>query len=612
MSAFFIYLLKAGGWIAAGWLVYYFFLRNEKFYTFNRVYLMIVPAVSFLIPLVKIHYPVEVFMAHTSTSAIAGNIQTPVQRVDIYSVLFYIYIFCIVFLIIRQLFLLLKIKALIRSAGYTVVDKFRLVNSPETKITFSFFNYIFLNFRQTTEVERQLIIAHERSHIFQRHWIDLAVAEIACILLWFNPFVWFYLRSVKENHEYLADEAVIRNGFSPVCYRAALINQSFNAPVFSLVNSFSHYKFKRIAMMKKETSNPLKKLAVMLLIPAACIFLWAFSKPEYRVTTIESTVLWNDTVTINNSSINSSPFIIHGDTTVSPRIFVDGKDSSYSSVKKINPSQVESVALHVYESGDKTDSEKVKNSVVIITTKKDSQSTKDSIDNKKLEFHFSTDSGTYTTCDSPPLYIVDGKEVSTIKDIDPRQIESFAVLKDTSAVELYGEKGKNGVVMIVTKGNESTVPTLQVSGTVTDGKDGKPLSGVSILVEKMPTGTVTDMDGKYSLNVPANAILQFSYINMATKSVSAYKNNEVINVSLEAETKANDTIQASITALKNQQSGEIARPLYIIDGKEFFSLSPNALDPNQIDHIDVLKNESAVKIYGDKGKNGVVIITTKK
>jgi len=511
MTAFFIYLLKVSGWIAAGWLIYYFFLRNEKFYNFNRAYLMTGLAVAFLIPLVKIHYPVKVFMAQASTAAIAENIQMPVQQVDIYSVLFYIYIFCIVFLIIRQLFLLLKIRALIRSAGYTVVDNFRLVHSIETKITFSFFNYIFLNFRQTTEVEQQLILAHERSHIFQHHWIDLAFAESACIFLWFNPFAWIYLRSVKENHEYLADEAVIRNGYSPVFYRAALINQSFNASVFPLVNSFSHYKFKRIAMMKKETSNPLKKLAVMLLIPAAGFFFWAFAEPEYNVTAVESVVCQKDTVKI------------HGNTIVASLIIVDGKESS-------------------------------------------------------------------------------------LNEINSDQIESVSVLKNESAVKVYGEKGKNGVVIITTKKTPPVATTLQVSGTVTDAKDDKPLSGVIVLVKGSTTGAVTDLNGKYSLNIPADAVLQFSYINMVTKEVPVL-NGKIINIAMNnAETQTNDTIHANITVFSSK-SGENARPLFVVDGKETESIAN--LSAEDIESITVLKDLATAK-YGDKGRNGVVIITTKK
>ena len=262
--------------------------------------------------------------------------------------------------------------------------------------------------------------------------------------------------------------------------------------------------------MKKETSNPLKKLAVMLLIPAACFFLWAFSEPEYRVITVDSTVSQNDTTKVS------------GDSTAS-QVITDGKETviminNHSAIKNLK-GRVSGITI----------------------TPKDSTVNKDQ---KHFEFH--SNGTTYTTCDPSPLYIVDGKEVSSIEGIDLHQIESISVLKNASAITLYEDKGKNGVVVITTK-----------------------------------RGFVHD-------------------------------DNEIINVSLDAETEASDTIQANITALKNQQSGEIAHPLYIVGGKEFSSLSLNALDPNQIDRIEVLKNEAAVKIYGDKGKNGVVIITTKR
>jgi TonB-dependent SusC/RagA subfamily outer membrane receptor len=52
-----------------------------------------------------------------------------------------------------------------------------------------------------------------------------------------------------------------------------------------------------------------------------------------------------------------------------------------------------------------------------------------------------------------PLFLVDGKEVSSIENIKPEDIESISVLKDNSAIQLYGEKGKNGVILITTKGD---------------------------------------------------------------------------------------------------------------------------------------------------------------
>ena len=565
MNAFFIYLFKAGGWIAVWWLIYHFFLRKEKFYTFNRVYLMTGLAASLLIPLVKFHYPVEIFMPQTPAVTIAENTPAPAQSIDNWAILFYIYIFSLALLIVRQLFLFLKIRNIIRSAGYTILNNYRLVNFPDTKTTFSFFNYIFFNLRQISDTEKQLILAHERSHIFQRHWIDLALAESVCILLWFNPFMWFYRHSIKENHEYLADEAVIRNGYSSASYRAVLINQSLNTSVFPLVNSFTNYKFKRIIMMKKETSNPLKKLAVMLLLPAACFFFWAFSEPEYHVTTVESAV------TINNEPDKNEVVIVANQ---------NANKSTVDSTVKVNRVQGKILSVSVFK-------------------------------------------------DSIPLYIIDGKEVSSLEEINPKQIESVKVLKDASAVKIYGEKGKNGVIIVTTKKIEPVANTaeaaevIQVSGIVTGAEDGKPLSGVAVIVKGTTTGTVTDMEGKYSLNAPANAALQFSFIDMPTQEVNVSNVQEInvsmglngniqpISLTLQGKVTETTMVTHKYTTRDNHKAGvNVNNPLFIVDGKEVSTLEN--IDPYQIESVSILKDASAVEIYGEKGKNGVVIITIKK
>ena len=420
MSAFFIYLFKVCCWTAIGWFIYHFFFRKETFYAFNRLYLMTILAASFLIPLLTVHYPVEILINPTSIPSLAENTQVSRHPVDSYSMLFYLYILGGAFFLFRQLFLLLKILIRIQSSGYTIDQDCRLVDSPDTKIPFSFYHYIFLNFRQIPERERQFILAHERSHIKQRHWIDLAVAESICIFLWFNPFVWLYQRSIKENHEYLADKAVISSGYSSILYRVALINQSLNHPVFSFVNSFTSYKFKRIFMMKKETSNPFKKLAALLLIPAAGFFLWAFAEPEYQAAStkaLQQTSMAdlpeNDSVPVETSKLD-------------PLYIVDGEETSAASIKELDPEQIESVSVMKGETATSVYGEKGKNGAVIITTKNANQSS--------------------------PLIIIDGKESSvSIQELDPEQIESIDIWKGEAATSLYGEKGKNGVILITTK-----------------------------------------------------------------------------------------------------------------------------------------------------------------
>jgi TonB-dependent SusC/RagA subfamily outer membrane receptor len=480
---------------------------------------------SFLIPLLRFYYRVDVFITQSLTGTITESTQAMARPVDTYLILFYFYIFCGTLFVVRQLFLLLKINSRIRSAGYTIGNNYRLVDSPDTKVPFSFYNYIFFNSRQNiAEEEKQLIFAHERSHILQRHWIDLIIAESICVILWFNPFVWFYLRSIRENHEYLADEAVIRNGYSSACYRAALINQSLNTPVFSLANSFAYYKFKRIFMMKKETSNPLKKLAVLLLVPVAGFFFWAFSEPEYHVTTIDVTpqsgsvyLPENEAVEIEYAKVYAAmetekPVVLQKDTTkeevvvigvkkmreespegvatgeditkeeivvigakrinatdtsytsgnqiqsillrtnqkLSPLILIDGKETSVS-INDLDPSQIESISVLKNASAASLYDDRGKNGVILITTKRlNPVSPKSLIDLDKNQLRINDGSL------NSALILIDGKETSPafLKLLEPEQIESITIYKNESAVSLYGEKAKNGVIEIKTKKND--------------------------------------------------------------------------------------------------------------------------------------------------------------
>lgn len=204
---------------------------------------------------------------------------------------------------------------------------------------------------------------------------------------------------------------------------------------------------------------------------------------------------------------------------------------------------------------------------------------------------------------------------------------------------------------------------LQVSGLVTD-ETGEPMSGVTVRVKGVNMGTVTDIDGKYSIAVPMNRkVLVFSFIGFITQEVSI-GNQSVINVQLKEDaislsdvvvvgygvTKKSDLTGsvASVTlddvsrqpvlrveeALRGKATGvQITQqngapggsmkirvrgansvngnndPLYVIDG--FVGGDFTMVNPNDIESISILKDASATSMYGSRGSNGVVLVTTK-
>ncbi|KEO74258.1 SusC/RagA family TonB-linked outer membrane protein [Anditalea andensis] len=218
---------------------------------------------------------------------------------------------------------------------------------------------------------------------------------------------------------------------------------------------------------------------------------------------------------------------------------------------------------------------------------------------------------------------------------------------------------------LVDSANAFQQPSMRtVSGTIISAADGEPLPGVNLRVRGTYTGVVTDMDGNYTIEVPPNAVLIYSFIGFETREISV-GNQSVINVTLEedlgaldevvvigyGETKRRDLIGAvstvrsedlirvpthnalegmqgraaglditrssgqagagvNIVLRGNRSIGASNNPLYIIDG--FQGGNVESLNPNDIESIEVLKDASATAIYGAQGANGVIIVTTKR
>ncbi|MGV8138874.1 MAG: TonB-dependent receptor [Mangrovibacterium sp.] len=236
--------------------------------------------------------------------------------------------------------------------------------------------------------------------------------------------------------------------------------------------------------------------------------------------------------------------------------------------------------------------------------------------------------------------------------------------------ELFAGQGVNFQMInnqIILSGSASDVlqQSKAVSGKVTDSS-GAPLPGVTVVIKGTPSGTVTGADGSYMLNnVPGDAILQFSFVGMKPQEVSV-RGKTSINVTMEEETVGIDEVVAigyssvkkqdltgsvssiksealqerAITTLGEAFAGQLAglkaqqtsgkpgaelnitirgistinasnAPLYVIDGIPSGD-NMKDINPNDVASIEVLKDASSTAIYGARGANGVILITTKK
>lgn len=203
---------------------------------------------------------------------------------------------------------------------------------------------------------------------------------------------------------------------------------------------------------------------------------------------------------------------------------------------------------------------------------------------------------------------------------------------------------------------------IKVQGVVTSAEDGLPLPGVTVLVKGTTIGTSTDIDGRYVISAPTNGTLQFSYIG--TKTQEKKIKSGTLNVVLENDAMMLDEVVAvgygtmkksdltgSVSTISADQlkktpaagldqalqgraagvtvnantgqpgAGAEVRirgigtvnnssPIYVVDGVILTDI--NFLNPNDIESTEILKDASATAIYGSRGANGVILVTTKK
>ena len=152
---------------------------------------------------------------------------------------------------------------------------------------------------------------------------------------------------------------------------------------------------------------------------------------------------------IGNGKSKSSIFISGVDGEKDPLIVVDGKEMKNKKMEDIDPDTIASVSVLKGESATSKYGKKGENGVLVISTKKGNDKIRVVGSGKSKSSIFISDSDG----EKDPLLIIDGKEAKNkkVEDLDPDTIESVSVLKGASAEKKYGDKGKNGVVEIITK-----------------------------------------------------------------------------------------------------------------------------------------------------------------
>lgn len=198
----------------AMYLAYKLFMARDNQHSFNRCVLLLIYLVSFtvypLCGLMNNQNSAPSVMLSTTIMEIENQTFEPVTSQPVWgTILIWIFITGAFTVVVKTLLTWVRIIHVVHNGEKVRKDGFTLVVINSDKIApFSWIQYIVVN---RSDLENTAIISHEFKHIRSLHWIDLFIAQLTCIINWFNPVAWLMRDELMLVHEYQADMAVIRD-----------------------------------------------------------------------------------------------------------------------------------------------------------------------------------------------------------------------------------------------------------------------------------------------------------------------------------------------------------------------------------------------------------------
>ena len=621
MGTFLVYILKSSLCLALFYLFYRLLLSKETFHRFNRIALLGVMLISCLLPLVRITVDratvvnTSVMLMEEDMLMYPWEMQVMVQEEAAFpwrEWLVAVYFLGIFFFLLRNLWSLGRMLYLIRHSRCRQMENgICLVIHQAGFAPFSWMKYIVISQTDLDENGTDILI-HEEAHIRNRHSWDLLLVELCVWLQWFNPAAWLLKQELQNVHEYEADEAVLRQGIDAKRYQMLLIKKAVGARLYSIANSFNHSSLKkRITMMIR-----------LYVLPLAAVTVAAFARPEISEPLDEiSSVKVNDlsAITGKNSPENLSVAATSAaDVTLKMKV----TDQSGS------PIVGASVLIVNSTSGTLTDSEgnftlKVGDdqriSVSYIGMKSVELSVKECLEKQIKEVRLTSDA------DSGPQLTVVSQSSESASQKAP-QHNTTSELQNTEEVFMVVEnmpefpgglnaclkfladhvaypkeaaekkiQGRVIVQFVVMK--DGSIANARVIRSVDPLLDAEALRVIGLMPKWKP-GTQRGQAVNVKFTMPITFRLDKDSTDMQPALVG-----KVIEIS--GATKENN--QKAFHFPDGKET-----PLVVVDGEEISVSSLEKLSSDTFESINVFKGETAINRFGEKGKNGVLLITTKK
>ena len=369
-EALFLYSVKSALVLTLLYLPYMLILRKESFFRLNRTVLLLILLLSLVLPLMNIHslswdnQPVvqaaRQQMVEVGIPVNAGMLlpEVAVQgerngiQVSWFHIVSFLFVLGTLFVFFLRVSQILRMGYVIRTGSlwHQREDGVMVYCHADDVSPFSWMDNIVISARDYDENAREILL-HERAHVMARHSWDLLLLALLQTMQWWNPLVYILGGSLRDVHEYEADDFVLRSGVSAKAYQLLLIKKVVGASSYTFANNFDHsLTLKRITMMQKSKSSVWMRSKVLYIIPMATLALSAFATSE-SVSPSGNEIAKNEDKVIKISPSGQADGTKKvGSSVVFPTdsnvvCLLDGKEATQETAKALSPEEIESITV---------------------------------------------------------------------------------------------------------------------------------------------------------------------------------------------------------------------------------------------------------------------------
>ena len=376
MGYFLTYIIKSAVCLALLYLPFRLWLRKETFFRINRLGLLGITVLAFLLPILDFSWWTkdEILPEIAITEFEGKALETAYLSIGWPFVMLGVYILGCTYFLMRKLQEWIRLNCFIRQGClWTSYENGIHIHCHVRPVSpFSWLNRIVISEKDYQENGR-VILMHETAHIRCRHSWDMIGLSVIEILQWFNPAVWMLTKDMQDIHEYEADHCVIENGIAARTYQLSIIQKATDICLCAITNSFNRSSLtKRITMMLKKDSHPKACMKYLYVFPLATMSLAILAHPgisnklkeisNFQVAQFASLIDTNAEKTI---------FKVPESLSETTLVVVDGEIVSSDILKSMDPNNIESISVYKdRQLLEQLYGDREINGAILITTKK--------------------------------------------------------------------------------------------------------------------------------------------------------------------------------------------------------------------------------------------------